>query len=77
MMLIYIHYSFRPIRPVELNPFLIPRKADQVDPSWGPGNSHRRLIKKIELIDKKTTQCIMVDSPTHTYLCTENMIPTA
>ena len=63
-------------RPIKLQPFLLPRKADQIDLTWGSGNSHRRLVTKIELIEEKTTQCIMVDSPTSTYLCTKNMIPT-
>ena len=63
-------------RPVDINPFLLPRKADRIDINWGPGESNRRLIKNIELIDNQETQCISVDSPTSTYLCTENMIPT-
>src|SRR5690606_34355557 len=41
------------------------------------GESNKRRIVKIEkLEDKKCTQCIMVDSPSNTYLCTRNMIPT-
>jgi len=63
-------------RPININPFLLPRKAEKIDPDWGSGTSHYRLIKKIELIENKYTQCIMVDSPSSTYLCTENMIPT-
>jgi hypothetical protein len=63
-------------RPINLNPFLLPRKADVIDKNWGPGESNRRQIKQIIPIGKKYTQCIMVDSPSHTYLCTENMIPT-
>lgn len=35
-----------------------------------------RFITEIKSIPKKTTQCIMVDSKTNTYLCTENYIPT-
>lgn len=62
-------------RPININPFLLPRKADKIL-AWGNGISHRRLIKKIELITNQQTQCIMVDSPTSTYLCTKNMIPT-
>lgn len=57
---------FRPID--KLNPFLLPRKAN--------GRSDKRKIAKIEAVGLKFTQCIMVDSPTHTYLCTKNMIPT-
>ena len=63
-------------RPININPFLLPRKADRVDPNWGPGESNFRLIKDIKLIENQDTQCIMVDSKTSTYLCTRNMIPT-
>jgi len=63
-------------RPVNINPFLLPRKADKVDPAWGPGRSDRRRIDRIEKIDSVPTQCISVNSPTHTFLCTEHMIPT-
>lgn len=63
-------------RPININPFLLPRKSKRILKTWGSGNSHRRLIKKIELINNQNTQCIMVDSPSNTYLCTENMIPT-
>lgn len=59
-----------------LNPFLLPRKADQIDPSWGNGRSDVRRIVKIEKSITQKTQCISVDSPDHTYLCTENFIPT-
>lgn len=63
-------------RPININPFLLPRKADKVNIKWGVGQSSVRCINKIEKIDNMDTQCIMVDSPTHTYLCTNNMIPT-
>lgn len=63
-------------KPLDINPFLLPRKADKVNSKWGRGNSWRRLIKKIEYVGEMETQCITVDSPTHTYLCTKNMIPT-
>ena len=64
-------------RPVGINPFLLKRKAEQIDPKWGPGRSNKRRIQKIELLGAEyKTQCIMVDSPTNTYLCTKNMIPT-
>ena len=62
-------------RPLDINPFLLPRKAEKIL-NWGYGRSHVRSIKKIEIINAQETQCIMVDSPTNTYLCTENMIPT-
>jgi hypothetical protein len=61
-------------RPVNINPFLLPEKKNKVN--WSNGNSFRRLIKKIEEVGEKVTQCITVDSEDSTYLCTENMIPT-
>jgi len=63
-------------RPININPFLLPRKANVIKSEWGPGKSNKRQIKEIIPIGKKYTQCIMVDSPSKTYLCTENMIPT-
>lgn len=39
-------------------------------------NAKTRSIKNVIYIGMKKTQCIMVDSPTNTYLCTENFIPT-
>lgn len=63
-------------RPININPFLLPRKRDKVNKLWGSGSSHIRTITKIEKIDKKITQCISVDSKDKTYLCTKNMIPT-
>ena len=63
-------------RPININPFLLPRKAEKIDPIWGPGKSNIRLIKNIERVEDMFTECIMVDSPSNTYLCTKNMIPT-
>jgi intein/homing endonuclease len=63
-------------KPIDINPFLLPRKADKIKSDWGYGRCKKRQIRKIELIENKITQCIMVDSPSHTYLCTENFIPT-
>ena len=65
---------FRPINRIE--PFLLKRKADAVDPSWGNGRSNIRRIVKITKAKKQQTQCIMVDSPDNTYLCTRNFLPT-
>ena len=33
-------------------------------------------IKGVELVETIPTQCIMVDSPTHTYLCTNHLLVT-
>ena len=63
-------------RPINLNPFLLSRKADKVDVNWGSGRSSVRRIVSIEKSIIQKTQCISVDSPDNTYLCTENFIPT-
>ena len=63
-------------RPVDINPFLLPKKRDKVNPEWGSGHSHRRKIISIEKDETQLTQCISVDSEDKTYLCTRNMIPT-
>jgi hypothetical protein len=58
-----------------LNPFRLPRKADRVHV---PSDlfSKRRVIVAVDEIPAVPTQCITVDSPDSTYLCTESMIPT-
>lgn len=63
-------------RPIDINPFRISRKANMVDDKWGPGRSSKRTIINIEQSIVQHTQCIAVDSPDNTYLCTENFIPT-
>jgi hypothetical protein len=63
-------------RPIEINPFFIERKASQIDPKWGVGRSDVRKVVSIIPAKQQETQCISVDSPDNTYLCTENYIPT-
>lgn len=63
-------------RPLSINPFKLSKKADKIDPSWGPGRSSVRKIVSIEQSVVQKTQCISVDSDDNTYLCTENYIPT-
>lgn len=63
-------------RPLGINPFLLPRKADRVLPSWGPGQATYRYAVRVELVPTVPTQCIAVSSADHTFLCTEQMIPT-
>ena len=63
-------------RPNGINPFLLPRKANKVLKTWGPGEAWRRKIIKVEQIASQPTQCILVDSADHTFLCTEKFIPT-
>jgi len=67
------HVSFRPIN---INPFRLDRKASMIDPNWGAGRSNIRKIISITEEPIQKTQCIAVDSPDNTYLCTENYIPT-
>ena len=63
-------------RPVGINPFLLPRKAQRIDPSWGAGKSSMRRVVSVEEIPSVPTQCIAVDSMDHTFLCTRRMVPT-
>lgn len=65
--------SFRPSRG--LMPFRLPRKADQVQ-GWRPGRAHLRRFKSISPVESVPTQCIAVDSPDNTYLCTHKMLTT-
>jgi len=67
------HVSFRPIG---INPFRLERKANKINPNWGAGKSGVRKIIDITEEPVQKTQCISVDSPDNTYLCTENYIPT-
>lgn len=63
-------------KPIDINPFSIPRKANKVLAGWGVGKSNIRKVIKIQCVKSQETQCISVDSPDNTYLCTENYIPT-
>jgi hypothetical protein len=58
-----------------MNPFALSRKADKVHVPTDKF-SKRRVIVAVEEIPTVPTQCIAVDSPDRTYLCTESMIPT-
>lgn len=62
-------------RPHGLNPFRLPRKAEACA-DFGPGYGTRRRITRIERVPTVPTQCIAVNSPDNTYLCTEKFIPT-
>lgn len=68
-----------------VNPFCLRRKAEKVDAmmiplvdrygrTWTPRN-YRRVVS-VEQIESVPTQCILVDSADHTFLCTEHFIPT-
>lgn len=64
---------FRPLHG--LQPFTLPRKADRVG-DWGPGNSLRRRVTDITQVESVPTQCIAVDSPDNTYLCSDRWLVT-
>ena len=61
-------------RAVDHNPFLLTRKAERV--GFVKDSMRHRMIVSVERTMTVPTQCIAVDSPTHTYLCTEKFIPT-
>lgn len=58
-----------------LVPFALPRKAAGVG-SYPRARSNRRVVMAVDEMPTVPTQCITVDSPDSTYLCTEAMIPT-
>jgi PDDEXK-like domain of unknown function (DUF3799)/LAGLIDADG-like domain len=61
--------------PRGIRPFRLSRKAGQVTPRSGVRAS-RRVIMAVEDVPTVATQCLTVDSPDSTYLCTDAMIPT-
>ena len=64
----YIHFSTN-----ELNPFLV--KNQNIEFSVNDKNSFRNIVF-VEAVGTVPTQCIEVDSPTHTYLAGHTMIVT-
>lgn len=60
--------------PTGINPFLT-AKGSEVDLA-GTTQSRRRLILSVEEVPSVPTACIAVDSPDHTYLAGEQMVPT-
>ena len=71
--IIAYHVSFRPLG---INPFRLPRKAARIDAAWGCGQSGTRLVVSVIEVPSVPTQCIAVDSPDNTFLCTDRMVPT-
>ena len=82
-----VNYVFRPginnmprkcwdikFKTTEFNPFLT-RNQDCII-TKDTAQSHYYSIKSIEETETIPTQCIQVDSPSHTYLCTEHMLVT-
>lgn len=62
-------------RASTFNPFSLKRKAERLQVGHSE-KSWRRIIKSVEPVESMETQCVSVDSPDQTYLCTENFIPT-
>jgi hypothetical protein len=57
-------------RPLYKNPFSLPRKASKIKISkWGVGRSNRRKVINIDKVEGRPSQCIAVNSPSHTFLC--------
>ncbi len=58
----------------DINPFLT--RNQEIDQNYKKDKSTFRNIISIEDIETVPTQCIAVDSPSHTYLCTHSLIVT-
>ena len=63
--------SFKP----DVSPFFA-RNAEEDYAGQFTIQSSRRLLKSIEPIGVRETQCVMVDSPSRLYLCGTHMVPT-
>ena len=59
----------------DFNPFLSRNQDIDLNASKQDNRTFRN-IEKVELVETIPTQCLEVDSPSHTFLCTENMIVT-
>lgn len=65
--------SFRPTKQIFRNP----RKAERINLSVGQASRHlNRVIKEVRPIPSVPVKCIVVDSPSHLFLCGEQMVPT-
>lgn len=56
--------SYRVHIRIDINPFSLPRKADK----WYPNTKGRTAIESIKLIPTVPSQCLMVESDTHSFL---------
>jgi hypothetical protein len=72
----YISPKFNLGFVTDLPAFRIPRKLIKQKRGGFRGTHDRRYIIDAEEIKPVPTQCIQVDSPSHTYLCTKSFIPT-
>lgn len=68
------HVRFRPVNG--LQPFRLSRKANKVVVSGNDIGSRQRTVVSVKKVKAVDTQCIEVDSPDKTYLCTTWLIPT-
>lgn len=59
----------------DFNPFLVRNQDIDLNSSKSDKRTFRNIIS-VEKVETVPTQCIEVDSPTHTFLCTEKMIVT-
>ena len=56
--------SYRVHIRIDINPFSLPRKADK----WYPNTKGRTAIESIKLIPTVPSQCLMVESDTHSFI---------
>lgn len=72
-------------RPMDLNPFQLPRKAEQVEAhlqvvkrnyGLGPAKAYRRTLASMSPVSSVPTQCIAVDAEDSMYLAGHGFIPT-
>jgi len=63
-------------KPIGLNPFNLPRKAERVLSTWGSGKSWRRKLREKNIVPTVPTQCIAVDSTDNSYLVGINYMVT-
>lgn len=62
--------------PIDFNPFRLPRKANRVTWNKNEAMARHRIVQSVEPGPDVKTACIAVDSPNHTYLCGEGLVPT-
>jgi hypothetical protein len=63
-------------RPIGINPFLLPRKADRIKQEWGDGISWRRRVVSVAQVESIETQCIAVNSQDNTFLVGDEFLVT-
>lgn len=66
--------SFHVVFTPTINPFMA--RSGLLGDFVAPARSCRRSISSVEFVGVLQTKCVMVDSPDHTYLCGDQMVPT-